>query len=232
MGIGIATSIAALDTDLFVQQEHTVSPQGAGSTVEDSNGNIACEERHSFVNTITEAYRIVAATDSDGKINIADHIKAGTIKASGGKNYAVSALRLETSNQTKPVLTVTFEEFFGDTSGQKSFTPPFGDIAPIKKAQAIGIIPASGSSLQRCTAELTLGGLDRTDAATGGSFVTTDLFGGRATSEAELVACTGAPTAAADAANDWELEQNPSREERPKEHQKSTVRVFTIVDPD
>lgn len=232
MAIGIATSVAALDTQFFAQQEHTVSPQGAGSTVEDSNGNFACEERHSFVDTITEAYRIIKADDTDGKIDVKDYIKGGTIKASGGKNYAVSSLRLETSNQTKPVLTVTLEEFFGDTANQAAYTPPFGDIAPIKKAQAIGIIPAAGSSLQRCTAELTLGGLDRTDAATGGSFVTTDLFGGRATSEAELVACTGAPTAAADTANDWELEQNASLEERPKEHQKSTVRVYTIVDPD
>jgi len=230
--IGIATSIAALDTEFFAQQEHTVSAQAAGAVVEDSNGNIVCEDRHSHVSQVTEAYRIIKGDDTDGKIDVADYIKGGEIKASGGKNYAVSAIRLETSNQSKPVVTLTFEEFFGDTSGQPTFTPPFGDVLALKKAQAIGIIPAAGSSLQRCTAELTLGGLDRTDAPTGGSFVTTDLFQGRATSEAELMACTGAPTAAADTANDWELEQNPSLEERPKEHQKSTVRVYTIVDPD
>lgn len=224
MGFGVSTDYFGLaDTHTHIQSSSLTPATGGNAQVIDSDGTIVCETVHGDRSAYSATYHLVGGGDTLHTRNIDTLAMIGEIFAVDTNTDAViNGVSVNTSNTTFPVFTVEAEEYFGDTSQQTLTFASGVSVRAIKKAQAVGFVPDTGSRVS--SSSVTISGQIVHIADSVGDLVQTAVYQGRAEASGELAACSGTPGAAADTG--WTLNQGVSLSSDNASYGTASVAVF------
>lgn len=217
-----ATDYFSLGDTAWEPQSSSKSTASANAQAADSWGDVACETVYNRAST----YQVVYALVKGSSVNVTTKVKLGNIKTIGAEKAVISSIEVATSNTDFPRVTVTAEEWHGDTDLRTYTMTGATAIAAEKRAQAIGFVADTTTStmIQSSTATYTVQVARVADSV--GSYVKTAVYGGRGEVTAELMACAGTATAVADTANGWALAKEVESATDNTSYGNSTVSVF------
>jgi hypothetical protein len=168
------------------------TPQKQNAQAVDSEGDVVAETVFDTRYTYEAQYRHVgtAAWALDSVVNPA---KLGQIVAS---NKIITGITIATTNTERPTVTVTGEDYAGDTATQQVYATGLS-VPTGKIASGLGAItPDANSRIVSSTANCTAQVASAQDSE--GTTVTVDVYAGRVEVSAELQSATAVAGATAD----------------------------------
>lgn len=232
MSFGVVTDYFAIGDSKWRPQTGSKDPTAAGEAQAlDSWGNIAASTVYGRAKSWTQSFKVVKG-DSGTTIVLSNKVKLGMIKSPAGDSSLkciITKVDVATTNTAFPLVTVSAEQFFGDTSGQKAYTiPGTTTLKAVKQAQDMGVAVATGHRLNSCNLSATLQTVHEMDSL--GAFVQSAGYQGRAEATAEAVHATLAPVITADSG--WTTARDQSESTDNKDYGKGSLTVFRAIQPD
>lgn len=194
MSFGANTDHWAFADTNHVLQSSSKPPQKSNATALDSEGDVVAETVYDTGAGYECVYRHAgaAAWALDGD-TVAPHIRIGAIVSS---NKIITGITAATSNTERPLVTVTGEDFVGDTASQLQYAT--GISVPTGKiAGGMGALsPDTNSRIVSST--MTATGQVAKAQDSDGTTVTVDVYQGRVEVSAELQSATSTAGGSAD----------------------------------
>ena len=232
MSFGVVTDYFGFGDTKWRPQTGSKDPTAAGEAqCPDSFGDVTASTVYGRAKAWTQSFKVVKG-DSGSTVLLSTKVKLGMIKApvgDSGLKCIITKVDIATTNTAFPLITVSAEQFFGDTAGQKAYTiPGTTALAAVKQAQAMGVEVASGHRLNSCNLSATLQTVHEMDSL--GAFVQSAGYQGRAEVTAEAVHATSSPVITADSG--WTTTRDIAESTDNKDYGKGSLTVFKNILPD
>lgn len=233
MAYGVTTDYFGLADTIHQIQSSAKNPAtGGNAQATDSNGDVQCEKVFGNYDVFEASYRLVDHTqDTSGYVarNLDTDVQIGQIFAiDTATNAIVTGVEVTTSPTEHPMMSITAEQYFGETTGQPTYASG-ATVLCIRRAQGFGIV--AGGSSRVTSGTLSLSGQSEAVTDSQGDRVQTTVYQGRADATADLTICTGTPTAVADTANGYALNAGVSSAQENTGYGTASIAVFKNLTP-
>jgi len=215
-----ANDYFALGDTAYEPQSSSIATTASNAQAMDSWGDVACETVFGRAKT----WQVVYALVKGATVNVTTKVKLGNIKTIGAEKAVITGVELATTNTDFPRLTVTGEEWFGDTDLRTYTMTGLTAIAAEKRAQPIGVVLDTGTNINGSTASYTVQIVRVSDSV--GTFAKSAVYGGRAEASNDLIACSTTAGAVADTANSWALSKEAENATDNTSYGSSTVVAY------
>lgn len=224
-GIGTIDYLGFGDTR-FEPQNSSVTPSAQEVQAEDSEGDVVCSSVISAAKAWSVAYRIVQGdTAGSDAVDLTGVLKVGTIVTPSDDSTAkavVTKVDLATDNKNWPLLTVSADQWFGDTEDHTYSLVGTTAVQAKKIAQSIGFSEDTNSRVNSASVSYSAQIVRVADSV--GTYVKTAIYGGRAEGNGTLVGCTAVAGGAADTG--WTLQNEVEASTDNESYGTSTYNVF------
>ena len=232
MSFGVTEDLFGLGDTKWRPQTGSKDPTAAGEAqVADSNGDIVASTVHGNAKAWSQSFKVVAG-DSGTTVLLSTKVKLGQLFSPVGDSALkaiVTKVDIATTNTAFPLVTVSTEQFFGDTSGNKTYTiPGVTALKALKRAQGMGLVVAGVNRLNSCNLSASLQTVHEPDSL--GVFVQSAGYAGRAESTGEAVNAAAAPAITADSG--WTAARTQSEATDNRDYGKGSLTVFKNILPD
>ena len=196
------------------------------ASVEDSNGNTRCRTKSGETQERQCTYKLCGGGDTNNSHNLDDLIEVGEVVSFDTNTHIqCTGITVATDNQNWPTVTVTGIQDTGGTAQTHPLTSTGIAVIAKKKAQAFGLgtIPAGNYVT---AGSLTVAGSVAECPDSQSNIVKREVGTVQLRGSNTLQNCTAEPTAPADTANSWGLDQPVNQEENNAAHGVATIEVF------
>lgn len=201
------------------------------ATSEDSNGDVVCVTKAGETNEVSATYKICG--DTFNMDTAAIDLKVGSVKSyDTGTHYQITGFDVSTDNKEFPTLTVNGVQDPGATAGTHAEYTSGVSVIGKKKAQGFGL-GAIVAGNKVISSNLSVSGNIATVEDSQGDIVKREPYGVKITTSNTLQNCTADPTAPADTANGYYLD-NPltTLSESNTDYGTATVSTFKQLQQD
>lgn len=214
---------------VLVQSGEFSPSYSTDATVSDSNGDIRCRTKAGQTDEYSNEYKLCGGGDTNNDINIDTFAKVGDVVNSGALWLHVTSISVSTSNSEEPTLSITG---IAEDSTTSHNTYSFGETVRAKKiAQTFGLV-ALDTGNYVTSGSIEISGNTSTVEDSQGDIVCREPYGYRLTASNTLQNCTSAPTATADTANSWNLENPIGLSSTNTDYESVSVEVFKDLTKD